>query len=183
MRRLANAATIRSFMRRLGRESARSARVYFTGGATAVLSGWREATIDVDLAIEGDADSVLRAVPRLKEELEINVELASPADFLPELPGWRERSIFIAQEGKVSFFHYDPCAQLLAKIERGHAQDLIDVQELIGRNLADPSLARELFARIEPKLYRYPAVDPESLRRAVGEILGGPGPSRESAGS
>ena len=49
-------------------------------------------TVDVDLKIEGQEDAVLKEVPRLKEELKVNVELACPADFIPELPGWRERS-------------------------------------------------------------------------------------------
>jgi hypothetical protein len=97
----------------------------------------------------------------------VNIELASPADFVPELPGWRERSSFIQSDGMVSFFHYDPYAQLLAKIERGHAQDQVDVQELIARGLTDPKKALELFERIEPDLYRYPAIDPASFRKAV----------------
>ena len=61
-----------------GREARSDARVYLTGGASAVLLEWRASTIDVDLEINPVADEVLRALPRLKEELEINVELASP---------------------------------------------------------------------------------------------------------
>jgi hypothetical protein len=52
---------------------------------------------------------------RLKSELDLNVELASPADFIPPLPGWRERSRLIAREGALTFFHYDFYAQALAK--------------------------------------------------------------------
>ena len=37
----------------------------------------------------------------------MNVELASPSDFILPLPGWEERSVFIERFGKVSFFHYD----------------------------------------------------------------------------
>jgi hypothetical protein len=51
MRELADADRIRRFMRALGEASAESARVYFTGGATAVLFGWRSSTIDVDVKI------------------------------------------------------------------------------------------------------------------------------------
>jgi hypothetical protein len=49
MRALADAERIRRFMRELGAASSRPARVYLTGGATAVLLGWRTSTIDVDL--------------------------------------------------------------------------------------------------------------------------------------
>jgi hypothetical protein len=44
-------------------------RCYLTGGATAVLLGWRATTVDVDLRLVPDQDTVLRAVPRLKDEL------------------------------------------------------------------------------------------------------------------
>lgn len=171
MRQLADAERIRRFMRSLGAEADREARVYFTGGATAVLMGWRASTIDIDLVIVPESDRLLRALPVLKEALEVNVELASPAHFIPELPGWVDRSPFIAREGRLSFHHYDPYAQVLAKIERGHSQDLEDVKELIHRGLVDPRRAFGYFERIEPHLYRYPAIDARSFRRAVRETL------------
>ena len=73
-------------MRALGAEAEIPAQVYFTGGATAVLLGWRATTIDVDIRMFPESDRLYRAIPALKESLEINVELASPADFIPELP-------------------------------------------------------------------------------------------------
>lgn len=39
-------------------------------------------------------------------------------DFIPSLPGWRDRSVFIARHGAVDFYHYDCSAQALAKVER-----------------------------------------------------------------
>ena len=45
---------------------------------------------------------------------------------------------------------------------------------MLGRGLVDPQRLRELFAQIEPELYRYPALDPASFRRAVEEALGAP---------
>ncbi|MDQ7843038.1 MAG: DUF6036 family nucleotidyltransferase [Armatimonadota bacterium] len=158
-------------MRALAAEADREGRVYFTGGATAVLLGWRHSTIDVDLRFEPEMDRLLRVLPRLKDELQINIELASPADFIPVAPGWEERSLFIAAEGQLSFFHFDPYAQALAKVERGHTQDLEDVRAMIRMKLVDPSRAVEYFRRIEPDLYRYPAVDPPTFRRAVEEIF------------
>jgi hypothetical protein len=160
-------------MQALGSASTAEARVYITGGATAVLEGWRATTVDVDLTIVPDRDEMLRAVPALKEELELNIELASPADFIPELPGWQDRSRFIVREGRVSFFHYDFYAQALAKIERGHAQDAADVGSMLDRGLVEPGRLRELFQAIEPRLYRYPAIDPKSFRRALETTLAG----------
>jgi hypothetical protein len=158
-------------MRALGREATVEGRIYIVGGASAVLLGWRDSTVDVDLKIIPDRDELLRAIPRLKESLQLNVELASPDDFIPPLPGWEDRSPFIAREGKLSFHHYDFYAQALAKIERGHDIDRRDVQEMLAAGLVKPARLRDLFAAIEPELYRYPAVDPDHFRRAVDAIV------------
>jgi len=121
---LADRDRIERFMRALGREASAAAHVYFTGGATAVLLGWRAATVDVDIKIVPESDAVLRAIPRLKESLDLNVELASPDHFIPVKDDWAERSAVVGQEGRLTFHHFDLYAQALAKIERGHVQDL-----------------------------------------------------------
>ena len=72
----------------------------------------------------------------------------------------------------MSFFHYDLRAQALAKIERGHAQDVADVRAMIERGLVTREDLRAALASIEPGLLRYPAVDPSSLRRKVEAWLG-----------
>jgi len=174
MRELADSARIDSFMRALGERADADCRVYFTGGATAVLERWRQQTIDADILVVPDSDRLMQAIPGLKESLRMNVEIASPAHFIPELPGWQERSRFIERQGKVSFFHYDFYAQALAKIERGEQKDLGDVQEMIARGLIQRATAWDLFRAIETKLYRFPAIDPARFRRAVGDALGSP---------
>ena len=171
MRQVAEADRVRMLMKSLGAAATREASVYFTGGATAVLMGWRPTTIDVDLAIIPESDELLRAVPEIKEKLKINVELASPAHFLPELPEWRERSVSIGRERKVSFFHYDFYSQALAKIERGHSQDREDVQAMLDTGLVERERLVQLFESIVPQLYRFPAVNPESLRNALDRAI------------
>ncbi|MEP7147971.1 MAG: DUF6036 family nucleotidyltransferase [Acidobacteriota bacterium] len=158
------------FMRALGKLSRQTARVYFTGGVTAVLYGWRDTTIDIDLRFDPELDELFRALPILKEDLEINIELAAPSDFIPPLPGWEARSRHIAREGKLDFYHYDPYSQALSKIERGHAQDLLDVEAMINEGLVDLSQLAVLFESIVPDLYRYPAIDPTSFSDAVSRI-------------
>lgn len=143
--------------------------VYFVGGATAVLEGWRASTVDIDIAlpVDGDADEVLRALVTIKEELELNIELASPADFVPVPAGSSERARSVSRHGPVSFLHYDFYGQSLAKLERGHDRDLEDVREMLARGLVDRDRLVAYFAEIEPELYRYPAIDPGSFRRRV----------------
>ena len=171
MRELADSERIRLFMRTFGAEARAEARAYLTGGATAVLLGWRRSTIDIDIKIVPEHDHLLRALPQIKEELRVNVELASPADFIPVPAGWEERSRFQVQEGKVAFYHFDLYAQALAKLERAHTQDLADVEALLERGLVEPARALEYFGEIESLLYRFPAVDSASFRRRVERAL------------
>jgi hypothetical protein len=117
---------------------------------------------------------LLRAIPRIKETLQINVKLACPADFIPVPPGWEDRSPFIASEGRLFFHHFDPYAQTLAKVERDHTQDVADVEEMERRGLVEPARAWQYFQAIEPDLYRFPAVDTRSFRRAVKDFFGQP---------
>jgi len=146
-------------------------RVFLVGGATAVLLGWRTSTIDIDLKIIPESDEILRSLPTLKERLHLNIELASPDDFIPALPDWQERSRFIQREGNLSFYHYDFYAQALAKIERGHDTDLIDVRELIVRGIVKPERLLELFSAIADQIYRYPALNAQSFREAVERVV------------
>lgn len=163
---------IRALARGLGRAAQGPVRVYLTGGSTAVLEGWRAATIDVDLRFEPEADELLRELPALKERLGVNIELASPPDFIPELPGWRERSPLVFREGRVAVHHFDFYSQALSKIERGFEQDLADVRSMLDSGLVEPSRLRSLYAEIESNLYRYPAIDPPAFRQKLDEALG-----------
>jgi len=167
MRSVVDADLVQRFMRAAGREARDEGICYFTGGATAVLLGWRGTTADLDIRLEPEQDSVLRALPALKESLRLNVELASPADFVPLPSGWEERSPFITREGKLAFRHFDLYAQALAKLERGHARDRADVRALLDRGLVDPSQLQEMFDEIRPELYRFPAIDARRFAAAV----------------
>jgi hypothetical protein len=140
---------------------------YLVGGATAVLTGWRATTVDVDLKLVPEQDAVLRAIPRLKDELQVNVELASPGDFIPLPEGWQERSPLAERLNQLTFRHFDPYSQALAKLERDHARDRDDVQALVSSGLVDPDRLWDYFREIEPSLYRFPAIDPAAFRARV----------------
>lgn len=174
MREPADLNRIHRFMRALGTEARGEARVYFTGGATAVLHGWRGSTVDVDIKLIPERDELYRAIPNLKDTLQLNVELASPADFIPVRADWEARSPFISREGRVAFHHFDLYAQALSKIERGHAQDAEDVRELLRRGLVERDRLAAYFEAIAPDLYRYPALDPASFRARVTRALAPP---------
>lgn len=136
-----------------------------------MLLGWRGTTIDVDLKLVPEQDAVLRAIPDLKDELQVNVELAAPGDFIPLPAGWEERSLLAEQGGRLAFYHFDPYAQALAKLERDHARDRDDVRDLIRSGLVDPERLSRYFEEIEPRLYRFPAIDPPAFRARVEQAL------------
>jgi hypothetical protein len=172
MRPLLDASKLRRLLEALGGEAAGPGTIYLTGGATALLTGWRETTVDVDLHLDPEPPGIFEAIRRLKHDLDVNIELACPADFIPELPGWRQRSPLIGRHGPVDFRHYDLYAQALSKIERGHARDLRDVEAMLARGLVGLGELRRLFMAIEPGLLRYPAIHPGAFAAKLGAVIG-----------
>ncbi len=171
MRDKTNQKSIERLMQLLGRRARSTGTVYFTGGASAVLMGWRDTTLDVDLKLAPEPAGVFEAIRDAKEELGINIELAAPDDFIPAVPGWQARSGFIAQVGPVEFRHYDFYGQALAKIERGHRQDVQDVDAMLANNLVEPTQLRTYFDAITDQMLRYPALDAATFRAKLNSAL------------
>lgn len=165
---------IHRLLRELGRRSRGPGRIYLTGGASALLEGWRASTVDVDLKLDPEPAGIFDVIAALKNELDLNVELAAPDHFLPPLPDWRTRSRFLERHGEVEFYHYDFRAQALAKLARGHRRDLDDVRAMLDRDLVDGAELLEALDAIEPELDRFPALDgaafAERVRRFVEQL-------------
>jgi hypothetical protein len=170
MRSETNRERVTQFMESLGKAVTAPGRIYFTGGVSAVLMGWRNMTVDVDLKADPEPAGFFEALPQLKDKLDINLELACPSDFIPELPGWRERSAFIARHGKLDFYHYDFYSQALSKIERFHARDRQDIASMLADGMVEKTRLWELFQTIRPALIRYPAIDPAEFESRVRDI-------------
>lgn len=162
-----------TFLERLGKSARTPGVCFLTGGASALLEGWRDTTIDVDIKLDPESAGVFEAIPKLKRELLINVELAAPSDFLPPLPGWRERSRWVGTFGNLQVYHYDFVSQALSKIERGHDKDLLDVGEMLRRGLVKPDELLVNAEAIRPQLHRYPALDEDTFIAAVKHFLQG----------
>ena len=147
-------------------------KIYIVGGSTAVLSGWRESTVDVDMKISPEPKGVFEAIQILKNELQVNIELASPDDFMPALPEWEQRSQFITTINGVTFYHYDFYAQALSKILRAHDRDMKDVQSMLDHKLVEKARLYELFCEIESQLIRYPSIKISDFRKKVEAVVG-----------
>lgn len=149
-----------------------SFRVYLVGGSTAVLAGWRAATVDADLS--ADDEAVFRDVQGIKERLRLNIEFARPEYFVPPLAGSAERHVFIARARDVEFYHYDPYAQLLSKVVRGFRNDLLDAEHFVASGMVDPARFRDLVAGIPDSAYaRYPNLGRAAVEDAVIDFLSG----------
>jgi hypothetical protein len=162
---------IEQLMKALGREARGSGSIYFTGEASALLIGWRGSTVDIDIRLDPEPPGIFQAIAKLKQELDINIELASPQDFLPQLPGWRDRSVFIGRQGQISFYHYDFTAQALSKLSRGYNRDIDDVRAMYEQKLFKLEKLSDCFNAIEPELIRFPALNPALLRSRVEQFI------------
>ena len=154
-------------MEALGRKVEGAGTIYLTGGATALLFGWRAKTIDVDIKADPEPRGFFEAIAEIKESLDTNVELASPDLFIPELPGWRERSVFICRVRGLDFRHFDFYSQVLAKLERGHERDMLDVRAFVEEGLVDRQKLRDFFEDIRPSLKKFPAIEEMEFSKSV----------------
>ena len=170
MRSTTDIARLQRFIKGLGQRVTDHGRVYLTGGATALLKGWRSMTIDIDLKADPEPKGFFEAIAELKKELDLNVELAAPDQFIPELPSWKERSEFICREGLIDFYHYDLYSQALSKIERSHERDRMDIDSMVQSGELDRKKLLNLFQEIKSALIRYPAIEPTVLEKAVTEF-------------
>lgn len=171
MRSTIDPEKIEQLMNILGRESRGAGCIYFTGGASALLIGWRSSTVDIDIRLDPEPPGIFQAIAKLKQDLKINIELASPQDFLPPLPGWRDRSLFIGKRGQISFYHYDFTAQALSKLSRGYDRDLNDVLAMYSQGLFLLEDLRDCFGAIKSELIRFPSINPEILEGRVNDFI------------
>jgi hypothetical protein len=171
MRQPVDRETICRLLVELGQRARGPGRIYLVGGTTALLEGWRQSTVDVDIKMDPEPTGIFEAISALKDEFQINIELASPDQFLPPLPDWEARSRFVVRHGEVDFFHYDLRAQALAKLARSHDRDVLDVRAMLERGLLTTMEILEGLAQIRDRLIRYPGLDAAAFERRVARFV------------
>ena len=160
--------------RAIGRAATSGGRVYLTGGATALEFGWRQTTLDIDISMDPEPGGVFAVIAALKRRLLVNIELSSPRDFVPALPEWKQRCVFIERTGSVEFYHFDPYTQALSKLARGFERDLADVGAMVTEQLVEPTKLATLYGQISDDAFlRYPALDRQGLDEAVALLAAG----------
>ncbi len=174
MRQRCDRQGIEQFLQSLGRRFTRTGRLYLVGGTTMVYEGYRRQTLDINIGFEvdnRDHSAFVEAVRDLKERLSLNIEEASPAEFIPLPSGYRERSPFIGRYGQLEVFHFDLYSTALSKIERGTESDLDDVLSLLRSGRIELAVLTGYFEEIMDR-YAVESIrqDPVEYRRKF-EIL------------
>lgn len=172
MRQLVSPERIQEFLETLGKEAKFSCKIYLVGGTSLVFFGLRAQTVDIDLALDVDNahhQKLVLLIRDLKEKMHLNIEEASPADFIPLPKGWQERSPYIGRFGLMDAYHFDLYSTALSKIDRGSEVDFEDVQSLLKNNKIDWKQLEQFYQEILPQ-YGQKSLkqDPARIRRNFG---------------
>lgn len=169
MREQVDRQRIETFLQQLGRGFSRGGKVYLVGGTTLVYEGLRPQTLDIDITFviaNEDHSRFVQVVRELKESLSLNIEEASPAEFIPLPAGYEERSEFIGRYGQLDVFHFDLYSTALSKIERGTENDFADVLSLLRNGRLEMEQLTTFFEEILPHFAtRSLRRDPDHFKR------------------
>lgn len=137
MRPSVDKRAIESFLQQLGRTFRKPGRLYIVGGAALVHAGVRPGfTQDIDVQVSGaNEGEMIVAIQRLIQQMQINVEFASPADFIPLPSGWEMHAQYVGRYGEIDVFYFDFYSIALSKIERGNSRDIEDVNLLVQQGI------------------------------------------------
>ncbi len=174
MRPNVDKARIEDFLKNLGRVFRKPGRLYLVGGAALVHLGIRSGfTQDIDVEVAGnDAGDMFTSIRGLVEQMNINVEFASPRDFIPLPSQWETHARYVGRYGSIDVFYFDFYSIALSKIDRGNTRDINDVKLLLEQGIITleeldiayrevlPQMGKGTYARLDPRRFaeRYAAV-------------------------
>lgn len=174
MRQNVTRADIEKFLKSLGKSFHKSGRLYLAGGAALVHMGIRAgATMDIDVAIEAsDEDEMVTAIRRIVEQMQINVEFASPGDFIPLPTQWMAQAHYVGRYGEVDVFYFDFYSLALSKISRGNDRDLIDVKLLLQQKVITWEELDATYREVLPRMGKRPYINlnPQRFAERYAEV-------------
>lgn len=165
MRASVDKTAIESFLQQLGRIFRKPGRLYIVGGAALVHAGVRPGfTQDIVIKVSGTNEGELVvAIQRLVQQIQINVEFASPADFIPLPSQWEMHARYIGRYGEVDDFYFDFYSIALSKIERGNNRDIVDVKLLVQQKIISLDELDVAYQEVLAQLGKgkYPRITPQ----------------------
>ncbi|HEU0002081.1 MAG TPA: DUF6036 family nucleotidyltransferase [Ktedonobacteraceae bacterium] len=178
MRQGVDKAAIESFLQQLGKTFRKLGRLYLVGGAALVHMGVRSGfTQDIDVQVSGaDEGDLIVAIQRMIERMQINVEFASPVDFIPLPKQWEAHARFVGRYGMIDVFYFDFYSIALSKMERGNSRDIADVQLLVQQSIITLDELDNAYQEVLAQLGkgRYPRITPKRFTeryQAVRRLL------------
>jgi hypothetical protein len=158
---------IERFLTELGRHFRQTGRLYLVGGAALVHAGIRPgiSATTQDIDIEVASGDMYQTINQLKQQLQINVEFASPGDFIPLPRNWQNLSRYAGRYGSIDVFYFDFYSIALSKFNRGNSRDLQDVALLLQKQAITlqelDSAAQEVAAQMGKGNYK--RLDPNAF--------------------
>jgi hypothetical protein len=158
-------AAIETFLQQLGRTFRKPARLYLVGGAALVHLGVRPGfTQVIDIQVGGTNEGeLIVAIQGLIQQMQVNVEFASPADYMPLPSQWETHARFIGRYGMIDVFYFDFYSIALSKIERGNERDIADVKLLVQQGIISLNELDAAYQEVLSQLGkgRYPRITPQ----------------------
>jgi len=174
MRPSVDKRSIESFLQQLGRTFRKSGRLYLVGGAAIVHAGIRPGfTQDIDIQVSGENEGeLIVAIQRLIQQMQINVEFASPGDFIPVPSQWEMHAQYVGRYGGVDVFYFDFYSITLSKIERGNNRDIADVKLLVKQGIVSLDKLDVAYQEVLSQLGqgRYPRITPQRFSERYSAV-------------
>jgi hypothetical protein len=155
----------------MGQELDAPLRLYLVGGAVLIDLGLRPVTMDIDYVARSEHAQALqqfeRLLPRLKDRLNVSVEPASPADFMPVSEGVLDRSRYVRNHGSIAVYHYHYPTLALAKVARSAEHDLIDVELLIREGIITWEAVEQAWNEIRDREFGWLRQTPNQVQQRM----------------
>ena len=168
----ADRAHIERLLEAPGRRVRNPHTVHLVDGTSAVLVGWRDSTRDIDVRPEPDSDQLLEALSELKDQLDVNIELASPLDYLPDLPGWPDRSPYQGRYGQIDVRTSTSACRRWRSSSGASIRTWSTSEPRSTRGLASADELESGWRQMQDRLFRFPSVNAEGVGRRLRDVLG-----------
>jgi hypothetical protein len=122
---------ITRFLALIGKRYPYPTRLYIFGGGAVVWLGSPRPTVDLDYTAEPRTESLRAVLAQTAVEMDVDLEEAIPADFVPLPDGAEARHQLIGTFGKIAVYPLDPYSQAIMKIARALETDMEDVAFLV----------------------------------------------------
>lgn len=161
-------AEIEKFLHSIGQIMRKPARLYLSGETALIHMGTRPGgAMNMEVVLDTtDQDTMLSAIQHVLDQMQIGVELASPADLIPLPTQWTTQSRYVGRSGSIDVFYFDFYSLALSKVARGADRDLMDIKLLLQQEVITLDGLDNACREILPRIGFAPYLNPNLKRFA-----------------